>query len=275
MRRENLPAAIRITNSDPKNLICRAAAKQSLFFIIFKGLKKDLLITGTLFITLVSCSKKNVPAADSLLGLDYYPTAAGKFVVYEVDSTVYTDLPQDTISYKYRIKEKMADSFTDNQGQPAIRLERYIKKYNPAVPYDSMAWSLKEVWMVNATNTSIQVVEGNVRYTKLVFPVREKMTWNGNAFNTLGEWQYMLDYAGRAETINNNALGSVLRVKQKDFKTLISYQGYFEKYAKNIGLVYRQITDISSNNIVPGVPVDNRIESGLIYTQTLINHGHE
>lgn len=196
-------------------------------------------------------------------------------MIYDVDSIVYTDLPPDTITYKYRIKEKLADSFTDNEGKPAIRLERYIKKYNPQKPYDSIPWLVKEVWMVNADMKSIQVSERDVRYTKLIFPIQEKATWDGNAHNNLGEWDYTYGYVDKSETIGSVALEKVLSVNQKDLKTLISWQKYTEKYAKNIGLVYREIYDIYSNTVVPGTAIENRIENGLIYKQTLVAYGTE
>jgi hypothetical protein len=225
---------------------------------------------------MTSCVPKAPPNDKiGILGLDYYPTTIGKYVVYDVDSIVYTQLPKDTIEYKYRIKEKLSDNFTDNQGKPATRIERYIKKYDPLRSYDSIPWTIKEVWMMNADQKSIQVVEGNIRYTKLIFPVQEKATWNGNAGNTLGEWTYIYDYIDKSENINNNTFNNTLRVKQKDDRTLISYQYYTEKYAKNVGLVYREITDLLSNNIIAGKPVESRIESGVIYKQTLVTYGHE
>jgi hypothetical protein len=195
--------------------------------------------------------------------------------VYDVDSIVYTDLPADTFYYKYRIKEKLVDNFTDNQGRPAIRMERYIKMYNPNKSYDSIPYTMKEVWMVNADNRSIQVVESNIRYTKLIFPIELNASWNGNAGNNLGSSNYSYGYIDNAETINSKNLAAVLQVKQKDEKTLIAKQYYTEKYAKDIGLVYRDIQDIYSNTVVAGVDIENRIEKGLIYKQTLVSYGYE
>ncbi len=231
-----------------------------------------ILISVTCFI---SCVKKKIPANESLLGLDYYPTTEGKYVIYDVDSTIYGDLFHDTTVTKYRIKEKIADSFTDGEGKPAIRLERYIKKFNPLKPYDSIAWTIKEAWMINADKKSIQVSERDVRYTKLIFPIQESTNWNGNAKNTIGEWLYTYSYIDKKETINGNVLDNVLLVKQFDLRTLISYKHYTEKYAKGVGLVYREIDSIFSNGVVPGVPVEGRIESGLIYKQTLVTYGYE
>lgn len=223
----------------------------------------------------MACTKKKVPASNTLLGLDYYPKTKGKFIEYDVDSTVYIEIPKSSIQYKYRIKEKIADSYLDNEGQPAIRLERYIKKYSSTKPYDSIPYTIKEVWMVNATDKSIQIVEGNVRYTKLIFPVQESASWDGNAKNTIGEWQYTYDYIDKAETINNKSLNSVLLVKQYFLPTEISYKSYNEKYAKGIGLVYRQIIDVISNTVVAGVNILDRIDKGIIYKQQLVNYGYE
>lgn len=210
-----------------------------------------------------------------MLGLDYYPTSVGRYVVYDVDSTIYNSLSQDTVISKYRIKEKITETFTDNEGKEALRLERFIKKYNPAKPYDSIAWTIKEVWMINANTKSIQIVEGNVRFTKLIFPIQQGASWDGNAKNTIGEWMYTYEYIDKQENIGSQQVDKVLNVKQKNYRTLISYQNYNEKYAKGIGLVYREITDILSNNVIANVPVENRIEDGLIYKQTLVTYGNE
>lgn len=222
-----------------------------------------------------SCAKKKIPDTTALNGLEYYPTTIGKYVIYNVDSTIYNSLAQTSVTIKYQIKEKITDNFTDNEGKNALRLERYIKKYNPTKPYDSIPWVIKEVWMVNATNKSIQVVEGNIRYTKLIFPIELNASWNGNAKNTIGEWLYSYFYIDKTETIASSKLDKVLMVKQKDYRTLISYQNYNEKYAKGVGLVYREITDILSNNVIANVPVEGRIEDGLIYKQILVSYGYE
>ncbi|MBK7819077.1 MAG: hypothetical protein IPJ60_17260 [Sphingobacteriaceae bacterium] len=67
----------------------------------------------------------------------------------------------------------------------------------------------------------------------------------------------------------------MLTVKQRDERTLISQQYYIEKFSKGIGLVYREIKDIYSNTVVANIPVEQRIEKGLIYKQTLVSYGYE
>lgn len=223
----------------------------------------------------LSCNKKKVEDASAFLGLDYYPTQIGKYVVYDVDSTVYNDLTLDTVLHKYRIKEKIAEEFTDSEGRKALRLVRYVKHFNAAKPYDSIPYVIKEAWMVNADDKKVQVVESNYRYTKLIFPIQLNATWNGNANNTLGELLYSYNYIDKPETINGKSLEKVLLVKQKDERTQIALKYFAEKYAKGVGLVYREIKDIYSNTVVPGVAIEQRIEKGVIYKQVLVSYGIE
>lgn len=208
------------------------------------------------------------------MGYAYYPTTLGKYVVYDVDSTVYDDFLHDTTYYKYRIKEKLEEYYSDNENRPTIRLVRYIKMYNPSKSYDSIPWTVKDVWAANKTNTSVQVVEENVRFTKLSFPVKLNAQWDGNAGNTMGEWDYEYKMTEHHETIGASTQAIVLQVLQKDYRTAISYQYYTEKYARDIGLVYREIKDVYSQT-VNSLPVEQRIEKGVIYKQAYVTHGYE
>lgn len=227
------------------------------------------------------CKKKIDPPVE--VGYEYAPTTIGKYIVYDVDSIVYDDFKKDTTYFKYRIKETLAEHMTDNEGRPAIKLIRYIKTYSTTVSYDAMNWVIKDVWTYTKTNKTLEVVEEDQRYTKLAFPINADVTWNGNASNTLGEWQYKCKYINQAETINNTHFDNVLYVEQKDDKNknAIHRQFYIEKYAKNIGLVYREIKDLYSNTptIIPNTnsisPVESRIEKGIIYKLTYVTHGVE
>lgn len=197
--------------------------------------------------------------------------------MYDVDSTYYDDFSHDTLNYKFRIKEKFEENYIDNQGRNAIKIIRYIKKYNPLISYDNIAWTIKDVWSCIKTKTTYEVVEENVRLIKLIFPVKVDDYWNGNAQNTIGEWNYKYKYIDNSETINGSFFEKVLFVEQKDdkLKNVIHRQYYIEKYAKNIGLIYREIKDLYSNTVLLNVPVEQRIEKGIIYKQTYITHGIE
>ncbi len=229
---------------------------------------------------MIGCKNKTETTPD--VGYDYAPINIGKYVVYDVDSTIYDDFHHDTTYSKYRIKEHLAEAITDNQGRDAIKLIRYIKKYNPLVSYDNMSWVLKDVWSYTKTKTTLEVVEEDIRFTKLAFPANQGAIWNGNANNILGEWDYTYNYVNNTETINGTAFDNVLYVEQKDDKSknAIHRQFYIEKYAKNVGLVYREIKDLYSNTVTQNPngtikPVEQRIEKGIIYKLTYVTHGSE
>jgi hypothetical protein len=244
-------------------------------FYIFRRLKKRKFIVIAAFVALCwQCTKVNSPAPE-IYGKEYFPAVSGRFAVYDADSTVYTEIPRDTVNYRFRLKVRIADSFTDAEGRQAFRVERFVKTYDPNRHYDSLPWRVKDVWMLNAGERSIEISEGNIRYTKLIFPVKELASWNGNAANTKGEQQYTYEYTDRSETIGGTAFEKVLKVKQEDLRTLISTETSHEKYAAHAGLVEREVLRLYSNTIVPGKPVEKRIENGYIYKQTLHSHGYE
>lgn len=177
----------------------------------------------------------------------------------------------------------MEEEYVDNQGRSALKLVRYIKKYDALVSYDNMPWLIKDVWSCIRTTTTYEVVEEDIRFTKLIFPVKEDAVWNGNANNTLGKLDYKYNYFDNSETINSVLFEKVLLVEQKDDKSknAIHRQYYIEKYARDFGLIYREIKDLYSNTIktFPNgggiIPVEQRIEKGVIYKQTYVSHGFE
>jgi hypothetical protein len=240
---------------------------------------KNYLYIITVLLIFASCKKKSVPADSVDVGKDYYPLTLGKYVTYEVDSTVYDEFTFLPKTSKYRIKEKIEEEFTDTDGKPALRLMRYIKKYDSTKTYDQIAWTVKDAWQVNQSNTSLQVVEENVRFTKLIFAVKENAQWDGNANNTIGEWDYTYSYMDKTETINGVDLEKVCFIKQKDYRTLISYQYYIEKYARGVGLVYREIKDLKlgkDGTVILGGQIENNPKCiGTIYKLTILSYGNE
>lgn len=228
------------------------------------------MIIGTL-----SCDKHNTEGSPDL-GYDYYPAKIKSYIIYDVDSIAYRQLPaQDTVVAKFQIKEKVDTLFTDNQGRPTVKIIRYKKKYDPLVPYSAMNWVLlQDVWMANKTNTTAEVVEENVRYVKLVFPAKLNAIWNGNSQNTIGEWDYKYTAFDTPSSYGNLSFQKTLTVTQMYVPTAISLQNYYEKYARGVGLIYKKIEDYQYlqdiNGAHPGV-----ISEGVFYVMTINFYGIE
>jgi hypothetical protein len=229
-----------------------------------------------LFVGVFSCKKDKETPPD--IGYAYFPDYIGRCIVYDVDSFYYNDFTKHIDTFKYQLKEKYQSAFLDNQNRRTMRVERYVKHYNPKIPYNSLPWLLKNVYAANRTSTTAETVEENVRYVKLVFPIKELQSWNGNAQNTFTPQNYDYAYFNVPRTIGKINFDSVLQVNQYDESNLVMKKLYVEKYARYIGLVYKQVIDVQSQpkgipdsllSIWLGTPIMQRITSGIQYTMTV------
>lgn len=223
---------------------------------------------------LFSCTKHHVETPPDL-GYDYYPGKLKSYIVYDVDSIGYREKSKgDTITLKFQIKEKIDSIFPDNQGRPTIRLVRYRKNYNDTIPYSAMTWTVQDVWAANITKTTAEVVEENVRFIKLIFPARLNETWDGNAQNTIGEWDYKYTEYDSPATVGGISFTKTLKVRQKYFPSAIGYQNYYERYARGVGMIYRIIEDYDyqdgNGNANPG-----HIYGGVKYEMRVNSYGVE
>jgi hypothetical protein len=252
-------------------------------------------LTGFVFLYLVlvgvSCKKEKDPPPD--MGYDYFPETPGKFVVYDVDSFYYNDVTSTIDTFRFQIKEKIQSTYADNQGRPTLRLERYVKYHNDTVAYNSMPWTLKDVWAANRLATTAEKVEENVRYVKLAFPVRKGQEWNGNAQNVNGSQTYSYLFFDQPRNIGGTAFDSVLQVNQYIFETIISRDYFIEKYARRIGMVFKQSIHVESQanpawantTLYPfgadstaafyAIPIMNRVKKGYQCTYTFNASGNE
>lgn len=217
-------------------------------------------------------SCKDDEAVDADIGYGYFPTEVGHWVIYEIDSTVYDDFEGDTDVYRYQIKELIESEFIDNEGRPSVRVERYRRNFNLVVPYDSIPWYLSRVWAFTKTTTAGEKLEENQRYIRLAFAAVDGKTWNGNAYNTLGDWTYKYTEVDAPYSIGAFAFDSTCKVEQKREINLINHRTYYERYAKNVGLIEKNVIDVHDTGF-GAVPVINRIHNGVIYNIKLVDYG--
>lgn len=237
----------------------------------FRIISLCLLVLGVF-----SCTKHHTEAPPDL-GYDYYPAKIKSYVIYDVDSISYRQPQNDTMKFKFQIKEKLDTLFTDNQGRPTIKIVRYKKMYSPTIPYSQMNWTvLQDVWMANKSKTDAEVVEENIRYTKLAFPAKLNGTWNGtahadtNAVNT-----YTYTAYDTPASCGNLSFQKTLTVSQLSSNGIvILYQNYNEKYARGVGLIYKEITNYNYQD-AHGLFTPGHIYEGIHYVMTINFYGVE
>lgn len=248
--------------------------------------KFQQIIYFTFVILFVAACKKTKDEIPDL-GYNYYPVEVGSYIVYDVDSIYYDDFNNTKDTFKFQLKHKIESQFIDNEGRTAYRIERSVKFYNPSIPYNQQQWQLRDVWVANKTNTTAELVEENTRYIKLAFPVKETQKWNGNAQNTSDAWQYEYNFFDLPRTHGGVVYDSVLEVNQFDDKGAILTERKFfvERYARNVGLIYKRVIDIESqppSSYTPqqlqqffSKPILERVTSGYQFTYTINTYGTE
>jgi len=228
-------------------------------------IRLSLLASIAFFI--FSCGKKTEEFQSEPLS-NYLPLVVGKYITYRLDSTVYTNFGHNTETHKYQVKHVIDAQITDNLGRPGYRVFRYIRD-----SVNAQSWTPVQPWTPNGSyfitplSDRIELVEDNLRFIKLHLPIREGYSWNGNKylpdhpysnFNLSIDY-FMADWDFVLGTVSNDMIGQtivndVLPVSYDIFEasqnmndnhpvvdTSYAYNSFgLEKYAKNIGLVYRE-----------------------------------
>ena len=238
-----------------------------------KFLNKFFLLTIIIFF-LSACEKNTLNIDNNIAdNCRYFPLNIGSWVVYDVED-INIDAPSAVFDTNYyQIKEVVDSPFIDESESKAYRINRYYRK-DATKP-----WKIKDVWTTQIINNTAQRVEENIRYVKLSFPLKMDKTWNGNLYNmldTLHQYNYQITQLDTAEAINNINFDSVLMVTQLLDTSLIKKYYSYEKYAKNIGLVYKKEIRILSNQsgFDPSVPIEQRINTGTIFTLQISDYGN-
>ena len=206
-----------------------------------------------------SCRKdKTTQTTADVAGYRYFPIDTGYWVIYQVDSiTISSSHPPDT--FHYRLKEYIPSTFIDNSGKLTERIERYV--WNDA----AFVWNIVNVWTSNVHPNDAEKVEDNIRFVKLSFPVILNATWNGNSLNSFyPEWDYVYTAVDQPLSIGRLSFDSTITVLQVDQSNLVYKQYGLEKYAKGVGMIYKEFkidSTNSSNGTYHGFELKMTIES--------------
>lgn len=205
---------------------------------------------------LTSCKKK-VDSFSSASLKDYYPLEVGKYITYDLDSTVYTNFGQTEKDIKYQVQDRVDAQITDNNGAIAYRILRFIRQDS------TLEWSSDNTFMVVPAENSVDLVENNLRFQKLKLPINNGFSWKGNSYLPTDpyplfdfasafseDWDYTYDSVNVPLTLGSLTFDNTIKVQQQDESlgedpgdpnTKYAERTYaFEKYAKGVGLIYKE-----------------------------------
>ena len=204
----------------------------------------------------------------------------GSYIIYRMDSLKFINVGSQDTTISYLAKEIVEDSITDNLGRPSYRVVRYLSDTTGSAP-----WTPSIAYMVTPLKGSVEVVENNLRFIKLVTPVQDYISWKGNAYiDTKNDslllfmdgWDYTYTNTGLPFNVLAGTIPASVTVNEANniyttpdssyIQTIISQ----EVYGKGIGFIYKNF--LNSVYQSPNVQYPSGATIGYGLTFNMVSH---
>ena len=243
--------------------------------IILRRMKRISWVMFVVFITtilLTSCARQtetpNLPALT-----DYYPLQAGKVFIYRLDSFLIPVSGASQLEPKsYHLRDSIADTIRDNLNRLSYRVYRSLSD-----TLETSGWENIGSYYITPAGNNIEVMdENNLRFIKLVQPLRNDISWPGNSYidtrsanspyQFMDGWSYLYQNTGAAYTTLSGTFPNTVTVIQEDETSPPgdfdpnNYQqrNYaIEVYASGVGLIYKEFLHWTWQVTPPPAAFDN------------------
>lgn len=241
-------------------------------------MKKSFAILFALAL-LFACKKNTITNFD--LGQSYYPTTIGAWQSYAVEEYHWSDVtsPPTIDSFFYELKENIESEYLGVDSSTHFRIVQSRKT-------DSTQWVVNNVFSLQKTAYNITKVENDLKFVKLIFPPKANATWQGHHYistqdeptieyldNNKYKWQYTYTAIDEQKNIGEFQFDSCITIVQIDEENLFEKKYSKEVYAKNIGLVYKEIAILSTQQAPASVPFEERTDKGFVKKYTITAYG--
>jgi len=200
-------------------------------------------------------------------GYSFFYPIYKQYVEYEVEETQYA-LSQEPLVKTYQVKELVDSFFTDIDGKEALLIKRFQRNN------EQQAWKLDSVFTSKKLQDKALKSENNITYLKLMFPLKEKMTWDINLFNAFGKDEVVVENLYKPYTVNNQYFPSTVRIVQENDSTLVDLKKKIEIYADGVGLIYAEKTALAYCN-TPDCIGKNKVDFGTRFIMKFKKNGKE
>ncbi len=183
-------------------------------------------------IGLYACTES--PPIKKAIGTAYFPLHTGFYQIYSVEEIIYTEL-NPIESFTYELKTEVIDSFPNGEGDITFVIHR-SKRLTESDP-----WVFEVAWSARVNEQQAVVMEGNVSFIQMSFPVFPNKEWNANALNSLPVDFYKVESVGSAYQLESLLeFNDVLEINQQDEVDELIRDQREEVYALKVGLVYKK-----------------------------------
>jgi len=246
--------------------------------------KKYAIIFGIIALTNFVACNNNIDTTEEFdFGYDYHPLEVGKYIDYQIDSIIFdpvdSRIVRDTSSVL--VREIIVDSYKADDDQEIFVIERLERETNKE------DWRFKSNYATYRTDFQLFRTEENLTFLKMIFPLTRGNNWEGINFdktkivNIAGEniemfknWSTIITGVNEPLNIGNFSFDEVTTIQLARDTNAIELRSAYEQYAKGIGLVYRELSILNTQNIAVDDDVlwEDKAEEGFLLYQRIIDH---
>ena len=234
-------------------------------------------------LSIQSCSKSNFEEVDAREdGRAYSGIGTINSWTYSYDTIAYSGTTRDTLSgfLKYQIEEAPII----NENDTTYQIIQYWR------PNNTTQFIISRVETIRVEEGRLIVSQDGLNFIKLVFPIYDNTSWLGNSlFDTSDditevvggeivetiskgfEWRYSVDSLNYSLQIGQFFFEDVLSVNLVNHQTNVSERIVNEVYAKNIGLVSKNMSILNRPNQTE-FPLSQDANKGYTMVMTLIEY---
>lgn len=241
-----------------------------------------LAILGLFLLTMTACGSNETETLPNL-GKEYYPLVLGQSTTFDLDSVIYDPQPNSIKidTYRWQAREVLSDTLRTKAGQLTYIIDRSIKTAA------SLNWTPRETFGASLTAAYALLSENNLTYIKFPTYFDVGTNWDGNLFNDVStkldiageilepfskKWTFEVVSFGKAEKVGTKDYPDVLTIQaQSDPKILTEKRYSLEKYAKGVGLVYREIKILDTQKLDAAIVWEKKAQKGFIMKMTRTN----
>lgn len=221
-------------------------------------LRKKTIHVALLILFFTSC-KQQKETLETLTVDELFPLKVGKYITYRLDSLVFINAGKIAVTKKYQLRYAVEEQTKDNLNRPAWKIYTYLNDSAATGP-----WVVNGFLIVTPLEKQLEITENNLRVIRIKLPVKEGSAWKGNSFlpdrpytaiystsidENMDLWDFTFEGINETEKIGSLTLPDVTTITHIDESRNVplttdtvyaSRELSYEKYAKNIGLVYRE-----------------------------------
>ncbi|MEP0712685.1 hypothetical protein [Algoriphagus sp.] len=213
------------------------------------------IILGFTLLLFSSCDRE-IEEEPVDLGYDYQPLEVGLFWIYDAMQITYfgeNDSEQEFFFFKDRIRS----FYTNEVGEQVFIVSR-------SKSLDEITWNpVLDYTIIQREQALVRTIE-NQPLVPLVFPPKDGVVWNGNAYRSEVEDEFQLIKSG-----------NLVRIEQENSDDKVTYRDIrYEVYEKGVGMIekYEEVLTYCSRNDCLG---EMLIDSGINLKMILTDYGKD